>query len=192
MKHADKVVVIGVSAGGFDALPVVLRNLPVFSDAAVIIVPHRAAMLGSDFLIESLDQCCEVEVKEAKQLELILPGVIYVAPGGYHLLINNDKTFSLTIDAPVCFSRPSIDVLFETAVDVFREKTVGLIMTGANSDGAEGMALIKKCGGATIVQSPLSSEAQQMPEAAILASNPDWIVDLEQIPDAIVNSLNAL
>jgi len=189
MKLADKVVVIGVSAGGFDALPVVLQKLPFFSDAAIIIVPHRAAVLGDDFLIENLKRCCCVAVEEAKQLEYILPATVYVAPGGYHLLINNDKSFALNIDAPVCFSRPSIDVLFETAADAFHEKTVGVIMTGANSDGAEGMAHIKKCGGVTIVQSPSSAEAQQMPEAAIAVSNPDWIVDLDELSEVIVKAL---
>ena len=159
-------VVIGVSAGGFDALSLLL---PMFSkDFAlpVIIVQHRKGQ-QDEFLSRYLDHKCALSVIESKPNEKIAPGHVYLAPGGYHLLIERDKTFALSIDTPVCHSIPAIDVLFETAAEVYQEKLIGIVLTGANSDGAKGLATIRDYGGLSVVQNPDSAEAQQMPTAAI-------------------------
>jgi two-component system chemotaxis response regulator CheB len=171
-------VVIGVSAGGMHALKTILPALPPDFPLPIAIVQHLDAQ-SDDFLVEHLRRVSGIPVKEAEDKEDICPGTAYLAPAGYHLLIEPDKSFSLSMDDKVNFSRPSIDLLFESAADAFGPALVGIILTGANADGARGLKAIKRSGGLAIVQAPKTAEAQYMPRAALEATPVDHIVDLE-------------
>jgi two-component system chemotaxis response regulator CheB len=175
-----RAVVIGVSTGGMAALNTILPELPRDFPLSVIIVQH-AHPNTDDFLARYLDERCCVTVKEADEKERILPGVIYLAPPNYHLLVEHDKTLSLSTEMPVNFARPSIDVLFETAAEAYRETVVGVILTGANHDGSRGLLAIKRAGGLTVVQDPETAEAMAMPLSAMDTVAPDHIVPLKAI-----------
>lgn len=173
-------VVIGASAGGINALPVLLNALPADFSRPLIIVIHLSRDQESR-LAMSLNRKCPLPVKEADNLETLRPGVVYLAPRNYHLLVDDDLHFSLDIDNPVSFSRPSVDVLFESAAYVFQEHLVGVILTGANADGANGMRTIKKMGGVTIVQDPREARFSAMPLAAMHATTIDYVLPLDEI-----------
>ncbi len=173
-------VVIGVSAGGMTALSAILPELPGDFPLSVLIVQHTHPTTD-DFLARYLDEQCRVTVKEADEKEKILPGIAYLAPANYHLLVEADKTLSLSTELPVNYARPSIDVLFETAADAYGETVVGVILTGANHDGSRGLLTIKKAGGLAVVQDPETAEADAMPRSAIETAAPDHILPLEQI-----------
>jgi two-component system chemotaxis response regulator CheB len=130
-----------------------------------------------------------MHVRQADEKESIKGGVIYFAPPDYHLLIEKDGTFSLTHDLPVNYSRPSIDVLFETAADVFKTRLLGIILTGANHDGAEGIRAISRYGGTTIAQDPETAEYPEMPKAAIKTGCIQHIMKLEDISRFLLNSI---
>jgi two-component system, chemotaxis family, protein-glutamate methylesterase/glutaminase len=175
-----EIVVIGVSAGGFQAIPLLLRSLDSGFPLPVIIVQHEAQDSGG-FFSHFLEPHCRLAVKQAEEKETILPGMVYIAPPGYHLLVEQDRSFSLSIDACVNYARPSIDVLFETVIDVYGAGTIGIILTGANSDGAEGLKRIKDAGGRTIVQDPANAEFSFMPRAALAATSADEVLPLDRI-----------
>jgi two-component system chemotaxis response regulator CheB len=139
-------VVIGVSAGGLFALSGILEELPVDFPVPVIVIQHRSKDEGA-LLEEVLQSKCRIRIKQADEKEKIERGVVYFAPSDYHLLIEKNRSFSLSCEAPVNFSRPSIDVLFETAAGAYEDKLIGIILTGANKDGAAGIQAIKKRGG---------------------------------------------
>lgn len=173
-------VVIGVSAGGLKALATILAYLPADYSIPVIIVQHL--LEGSDsFLVDYLNEQVSIRVKEAMDKETIRPGFVYVAPPGYHLLIEDDRIFSLSIDPKVNYSRPSIDVLFDSAAFVYQEKCLGIILTGANRDGSEGLRHIKMNGGQAIIQDPETAEYNMMPLAAMSAVKADHILALDEI-----------
>jgi two-component system chemotaxis response regulator CheB len=177
-------VVIGVSAGGLKALSEIIPSLPRDFDIAVIVVQHVRE--GSDdFLARNLDSNSAVRVKEADEKESIMPGTVYIAPAGYHLLVEEDRTFGLSIEGHVNFARPSIDVLFESAAEVYGERLAGVILTGANSDGARGLAAVKQFGGLTLVQNPETAEVSVMPAAAINATQVDHILELSDFASFI-------
>jgi two-component system, chemotaxis family, protein-glutamate methylesterase/glutaminase len=188
MTSVRGVIVIGVSSGGFDALPVVLKTLPATLDLPVIVVSHRKEAFGNDFLVEHLSNCCPLEVVEALQLDILKPGRVYIAPGGYHIEVNQNGAFSLNVDDFVCNVRPSVDLLFKSAAQVFGSQTVGVILTGANRDGAEGLAAIERVGGIAIVQNPETAHSNTMPIAAITLAPSSTVLDLELISDAIMNA----
>jgi two-component system chemotaxis response regulator CheB len=173
-------VVIGVSAGGIDALKVILPALPVSFPLPIAIVQHRDKC-SDGFLAEFLDRMSEVTVSEAEDKEPLCAGHAYMAPAGYHLLIESDRSFSLSVDSRVNHSCPSIDVLFESAADAFQESLIGIVLTGANADGAQGLKAIKAHGGLAIVQNPSTAQAAAMPRAALEATPVDYLVDLTQI-----------
>ncbi len=188
MSYDIQAVVIGVSAGGFHALHAILPSLPEVFPIPVIIVQHR--MAGSDnFLVESLNSKCRLKVKEPDDKEKINPGTVYMAPSDYHLLIEKDRSFSLSVDKPKCYARPSIDVLFETAAQTYKAHLIGIILTGANSDGSEGIAKIKACGGLTIAQAPKTAKVNIMPLSAIATKSVDFILPLEDIPSFLTGLL---
>lgn len=178
--RAYEAVVIGVSAGGMRALEVILPLLPAKYALAVLIVQHRSKTSG-DFLYNYLDELCSLKVLEAEEKTVVTAGNIYFAPPGYHLQVEMDKCLSLSVDPPVNFSRPSVDVLFETAAEAYGDKLVGVVLTGANADGARGLVRIQELGGLTIIQNPADSEAPQMPEAAIGAVGGDYVLSLGEI-----------
>jgi two-component system chemotaxis response regulator CheB len=159
-------VVIGTSAGGLFALSGILEKLPGNYPVPVIVVQHRAKD-QRDLLEEVLQAKCEITIKQADEKEKIENGFVYIAPPDYHLLIEADETFSLSADEPVRYSRPSIDVLFETAAMVFKDALIGIILTGANNDGAAGTVAVKKYGGLTIAQNPAGAQFPFMPDASI-------------------------
>jgi len=173
-------VVIGVSAGGVEALSVILVRLPAEFFFPIIIVQHRHPS-SDDFLVCLLNEKCKTKVEQADEKENIVPGIVYIAPANYHLMVEEDRTFSLSVDEHVNYTRPSIDVLFETAADVYRERLVGVVLTGANSDGSQGLRKIKELGGMTVVQDPATAEAAFMPKSAIAATKVDHIIPLEEI-----------
>jgi two-component system, chemotaxis family, protein-glutamate methylesterase/glutaminase len=171
-------VVIGVSAGGWQALQGLLSSLRNDFPVPILIVQHEAPS-ADGFLAKHLDHQCELDVKLAEEKEQVRPGHIYLAPPGYHLLVERDRTLSLSVDEPVNYARPSIDVLFETASDAFGATLVGIILTGANTDGSLGLKRIKQAGGLAIVQDPATAAVDSMPKAACQQANPDFVVSLE-------------
>lgn len=175
-----KAVVIGVSAGGMKALSTILPELPSTFRPAVIVVQHLQDGSHSE-LASIMARICTMSVREAEASEPILGGTIYIAPPGYHLLVERDRTFGLSTDPPVNYSRPSIDVLFESAAEAFESELAGVILTGANYDGAVGLHAIKLAGGLTVVQDPDSAEVATMPRAAIRIGAVDHILHLAEI-----------
>ena len=170
---APRAVVIGGSAGALDVLRVIVRALPPTLDCPVIIVIHLPA--HSNGIAEVLGADTTLTVKQAEDKEPIDAGIVYIAPAGYHLLIEVDRAFALSVDPPVHFSRPAIDVLFETARDVYGASLIGVLLSGASEDGAEGLKEIHAAGGTTIVQSPPSAEVAIMPAAALALFEPTHI-----------------
>ena len=172
--------VIGVSAGGFVALTTIIALLPDNFALPIIIVQHRHPH-SDNYLIQTLDERCKRTVKEAEEKEKIEPGVVYIAPVDYHLLIEDERIFSLSNEKRIRYSRPSIDVLFESAADVYGSKLIGIILTGANNDGSSGLKRIKERGGLAIVQDYKTADSEYMPKAALAATTVDHILSLDQI-----------
>lgn len=158
-------VVIGASAGALEALSVILPTLPADYPLSVMVVVHIPQDKPS-ILAELFQAKCRLPVKEAEDKEPICRGTIYFAPPDYHLLVEMDHSLSLSSDEPVLYSRPSIDVLFESAADAYGPGLIGIVLTGANQDGAGGLKAIAGAGGVTIVQEPVGAFAPAMPEAA--------------------------
>jgi len=177
-------IVIGASSGGVDAVGMLLAALPSRFRTPVVIVLHLLATAES-LLVPVLAARCARPVREAADKEPIEAGVVYVAPPGYHLLVEPDLTFALSIDAPVNFCRPSIDVMFESAAYAWRERLLGIVLTGANADGAEGLAAIRRFGGRAWVQDPESAVAPAMPAAAIARAGADRVLSLEAMAAAL-------
>lgn len=173
-------VVIGGSAGAMQALPIILEQLPETFYLPVVAVLHRLES-GSGYLCQYLVQRCALPVMEIEDKQRVKPGHIYIAPAGYHVLLEVGGYFSLSIDPKVNYSRPSIDVLFESAVDVYADRLVGIILTGANSDGSRGIRKINEAGGLTIVQRPETALSDYMPKAALKATNIDKVLDPQEI-----------
>ena len=178
-------IVIGASAGGFEVFTQILPQFDKHFSIPVIVVQHlHPDHTGS--MATLLNERAQITIKEADEKEPLNPGHIYFAPANYHLLIEKDKTFSLSIDAKVNYSRPSIDVLFESAVNAFRSRLVGLLLSGANSDGAAGLRKIKNAGGITIVQNPETAYAAAMPGSAMALFNVDYVLNPDQIVSTIM------
>ncbi|MCV9918518.1 chemotaxis protein CheB [Pseudomonas sp. BT-42-2] len=173
-------VVIGASAGGVAALFKVLGGLPQGFAIPVLCVLHLPDDRHSQ-LAEVLQRKIGRPVREALDKATIEPGLIYVAGPGYHLSVEGDLSLSLSQEAPVHFSRPAIDFLFTSAADAYRAGLLGVLLTGANEDGAQGLAYIKQCGGRTVVQDPEDAQVALMPEAALALHSPDHILSLSGI-----------
>lgn len=175
-------VVIGASAGAVQALLEILPALPDTYPLPILIVVHvppdRASALPDLFAAR-----CRLPVKEAEDKEVALPGVVYFAPADYHLLVEHGGSLALSVDDPVNYSRPAIDVLFESAADAFGPALVGIVLTGANHDGAAGLKAIAEAGGLTIVEDPASAASATMPAAAIVACPTARVLDLPRIID---------
>ena len=178
--RAIEAVVIGASAGGFEALLAVLKGLPPTYPMPLVAVLHLPENHESR-LPELFGYRLELQVREARDKESLAPGVLYFAPSGYHLQVETDRSFSLSCEDRVNYARPSIDVLFETAADAYGKSLAGILLTGANYDGAAGLAGMKVAGALTIVQDPATAEVPTMPEAAIRRMAPDLVLPLAQI-----------
>ena len=180
-------IVIGASAGGVEALSVLLPALPAGLQASVFIVLHvprgRISVLAEIFAPR-----CVLPVREAEDKESVAPGTVYFAPPDYHLLIDQGPALALSGDALVHYSRPSIDVLFESAADIYGTHLMGIILSGANEDGADGLATVHRAGGVTIVQDPGNAPAPFMLESALARTNVDFVTSLEGIA-AILRAL---
>jgi two-component system chemotaxis response regulator CheB len=185
-----RAVVIGVSAGGIEALTLLLPALPAGFPVPVAIAQHRDPR-ADNFLAGYLDRLSRIAVSEAEDKEPFCAGHAYLAPAGYHLLLEADCTLSLSVDARVNHSCPSIDVLFESAADVFARSLIGIVLTGANADGAHGLKAIKARGGMAIVQDPETAQAAAMPRAALAATPVDHVVALAGIAPLLL-SVSAL
>ena len=173
-------VVIGVSSGGFAALTKLMQLIPVDFSLAMAIVQHRNDD-HDNYLCQHLDKHCKIPVSEATFNGQVLPGHIYLAPASYHLLIETERLFSLSVEPAVCFSIPSIDVLFESAADAYAETLIGIVLTGANDDGSLGLKKIRARGGLAIVEDPRSAEVSTMPQSAIDIAGADHILPLPEI-----------
>ncbi len=184
-----KVLVIGGSAGSIEVIVKILKKLEKDLAIAIIIIIHRKSTSDAS-LTNLFNSRSAVEVTEADEKEEILQGRIYLAPANYHLLIETDHTFSLDTSEKVEFSRPSIDVTFQSAADVYGESLAALLLSGANSDGSEGLLTIANTGGLTIVQNPESAEVGFMPKAAIFKTVVDYVLETDDLPD-FVNKLSA-
>jgi two-component system chemotaxis response regulator CheB len=178
-------VVIGVSAGGVEALKVLLPALPASFPLPVAIVQHRNRR-SDGFLAAYLGAMSTIAVSEAEDKEPFCAGHAYLAPAGYHLLIESDRSLSLTIDERVNYSCPSIDVLFKSAADVFAQSLIGIVLTGANADGAQGLKAIKSRGGLAVVQDPDTAAVMAMPHAALQATPVDHVLPLERIAPLLI------
>jgi two-component system, chemotaxis family, protein-glutamate methylesterase/glutaminase len=181
----ERAVVIGASAGGLNALAEILSELMPNYPFPVIVIQHRGSD-QSQLLEHVLQHKCKIRIKQADEKEALSTGVVYIAPPGYHLLIERDKTLSLTADNRVNHSMPSIDVTFESAAEVFRKGLVGIILTGASSDGANGIVAIKKSGGITIAQDLKEAHHNYMPGAAIDTKMIDRVLTLQEISRFII------
>jgi two-component system, chemotaxis family, protein-glutamate methylesterase/glutaminase len=173
-------VVIGASAGGFEALLAVLKELPASYPMPLVAVLHLPEHHESR-LAELFGYRLSLQVREARDKESLAPGTLYFAPPGYHLSIETDFSFSLSCEDRVSFARPSIDVLFASAADAYGESLAGILLTGANYDGAAGLAGMQVAGALTIVQDPATAEVATMPEAALRRMTPDLILSLAEI-----------
>ena len=179
-----EVVVIGCSMGGMHALEVVLKSLPNDFTVPIAIVQHRYRS-SNDTLPRFLSDHTTMKVVDAMDKQWIRPGEIYLAPANYHLLIERGE-LSLSVDERVAHSRPSVDVLFESAAHAYAASVIAVILTGANSDGALGAKRVKERGGFVVVQDPETAEAPQMPQAAIAAAAVDRILPLDRIGPFLV------
>jgi two-component system, chemotaxis family, protein-glutamate methylesterase/glutaminase len=182
-------VVIGASAGGIEALTALFFALSPGLRPPVFIVLHLPRDRPS-VLAEIFERKCAVPVREAEDKETVAPGTVYFAPADYHLLVDRGPQISLSADDPVHHSRPSIDVLFESAAEIYGERLLGIILTGANEDGASGLAAIHDAGGVTVVQSPQTARAPHMVLSALKLRPADWVLPLDEIAE-MLRTLNA-
>jgi two-component system, chemotaxis family, protein-glutamate methylesterase/glutaminase len=177
-----RAVVIGASAGGIQALAELLPAFPGGTAAAVFVVLHIPNDRPS-LLTELFAPKCALEVREAQDKEPVAAGTVYFAPPNYHLLVDDGPQLALSVDDLVHHSRPSIDVLFESAAEVYGERLLGVILTGANEDGAEGLAAVHDAGGFTVVQEPETALASTMVLSAMQLRSPDFVLPLGRIAE---------
>lgn len=177
---ALRAVVIGSSAGAVDALKSILPAVPRGAIAAVVVVVHLPAS-GPNLFPTILGPICSVPVVEVEDKMPLSSGTIYFAPSDYHVLVERDLTLAVSYDEPVNFSRPSIDVLFESAADALGVRLCGVVLTGASADGAIGLRAIEESGGLCLVQEPNSAEAEAMPRAAQKAAKSAKVLPLSEI-----------
>jgi len=173
-------IVVGASAGGVEALLNIFTPLRKGFSLPVLVVLHLPDERNSQ-LAQVFRHRLAIPVEEVQDKQDIRPGTLYVATPGYHLSIEADRSLSLSLEAPVHHSRPSIDVLFESAADVYGPGLLAVVLTGANSDGARGLARVKELGGITVVQDPREAQVSTMPEAALTLHEPDHILTLQGI-----------
>ena len=177
----DKLVVIAGSAGSLQVILSILTAMGREYPIAVLVVLHRNNVFESS-LEELMSVRTNVVIKEVEEKEPILPGVVYLCPADYHVLLEKDFTFSLDYSERVNYSRPSIDVTMRSAADVYGEGLIALLLSGGNADGSDGMAHVQSKGGITVVQDPETAEVPYMPQQAILRMSVDLIVPTEELP----------
>jgi two-component system chemotaxis response regulator CheB len=177
-------VVIGASAGGVEALSEILPALPASLRPALLIVLHLPRERPS-LLVEIFASRCALPVREADDKEPVEPGTVYFAPPDYHMLVEKSRQIALSTDEPVHYSRPSIDVLFESAADVYADRLLGILLTGANADGAAGLHAVHRAGGVTVVQRPDSAKVPLMVVSALQRNPADFMLSLPEIAELL-------
>lgn len=182
--RARRAVVVGASAGGPSAIGRLLHGLAPDLDVAVVVVNHVGAD-GGDLLAPILGRSSALPVELAQERRPVKSGLVQVAPGGYHLEIDRDRNFSLSVDSRVCYSRPAIDILFASAAEAFGDALAGVVLTGASSDGAEGLRRIRELGGLAFVQAPLEAEIDIMPRAALERAGADLCASVAALAAAL-------
>lgn len=187
-KEKTELVVIGGSAGSISAIVRIIPALKPGFSVPLILVLHRRHTSRGGFISDILRHKTSLQLKEAEEKEPIVPGTVYVAPADYHLLIESDRTFSLDASEKIHYSRPSIDVTFQSAAAHYGARLTGILLTGANADGAQGIAEIYRGGGHTIAQAPWEAEAIAMPQSAIDTGSIIQILTLAEIT-GYLNSL---
>jgi two-component system chemotaxis response regulator CheB len=180
-----EIIVIGGSAGSFDVLMNIIPLLPEVFPLPIVIIVHRKTSEES-ILTALFQRQCKMKVTEADEKMKIEKGIIYIAPAGYHLLVEKDHTFSLDYSEKVNNSRPNIDVTIESIVDVYRDKVIGILLSGANNDGAKGMELLKDSGGFVVIQSPETALFPKMPKAAEKIMKPDTVLSPGEIASFLI------
>ncbi|MBV8803681.1 MAG: chemotaxis protein CheB [Sinobacteraceae bacterium] len=173
-------VVMGASAGGVEALAVLLPALPASFRPALLIVQHLPRERPS-LLVDIFQRRCAVPVREAEDKEPVEPGTVYFAPPDYHMLVEKSRQIALSTDEPLNYSRPSIDVLFESAAEAYGERLLGIILTGGNDDGAEGLNAVYRAGGLTVVQQPDTAAVPLMVVSALRRGPADFVLPLNEI-----------
>lgn len=183
--QAIKAIVVGASAGGIEAMMQLFCPLPPDYPLPIISVIHMPDSHNSQ-LADVFQEWTRIKVQDAEDKATIQKGKLYFAPAGYHLLVEQDATFSLSCELPVNYSRPSIDLMMITAAQAYGKGLLGILLTGANLDGALGMKTIKAQGGVTIVQTPLEAKSGTMPKEAIKLQTPDLILGLSDIKNMLL------
>jgi len=178
---AYEIVVIGASLGGLDAVSELLGQLPRGFPLPVAVCQHRTSMPHDGSLASLWQQVTSLRVGDAEDKMAIEPSRVYVAPADYHLLVESRGLFALTTDPPVLWARPSIDVLFESAAETFGAAVIGVILTGASADGAQGLKAVRDHGGCALVQDPATAECAVMPRAALDATAVNHVMGLQEI-----------
>ncbi len=176
----EKIIIIGGSAGSFKIVNRILAAIPSGYQHPIVICMHRLRNVRSGF-VSTLSLNSKFKIKEATDKEQIHSGNAYIAPSNYHLMCDYGHRFLLSVEPPVNHSRPSIDIAMDSAAEVFRDKTIGILLSGANSDGAKGMYKIYKSGGLTMVQDPEESDVKTMPESCLQLFKPAYIGNVETI-----------
>jgi two-component system chemotaxis response regulator CheB len=183
---AHELVAIGASWGGLDVLRTILGDLPAELNAAVVIAQHRSPESHPTAMRDLLGAVTRLHVTEANDKDELRPGTAYIAAPDYHLMIEPGH-LELSTDEPVLFARPSIDVLLETAAESYRERCVGVVLTGANDDGARGLARVAELGGTAIVQDPATAQRDEMPRAALRATPAAKVLPVAEIAPLLVS-----
>ncbi len=183
---AYDVVVIGASLGGLSAVSVLLKALPKDFGVPVVVAQHRGVQMPEGDLAEIWQRVCALPVVDAGDKVEIAPGRVYIAPADYHLLVETPRRFALSVDAPVLWARPSIDVLFESAADAFGPAVIGVVLTGASADGSVGLKAIRDHGGCALVQDPATAECAVMPRAALTATPVNHVLPLDELGRIVV------
>lgn len=177
-------VVVGASSGGLAALQALLAGLRPGLPVPLIVVCHRGAD-DSELLCELLARGSPLPVCEARERHAPNPGVVYIAPAGYHLYVEQARYFTLSVDPKVCYVRPSVDLLFESAASAYGAQLLAVVLTGANHDGSAGLRAVRQAGGIGIVQDPADALAPQMPASALREAGADYVLPLNRIASQI-------
>jgi len=181
-----KVVIIGGSAGSLNALMQILPELPVLNGFSIVLVLHRKST-DEETLEDLISLKASIAVKPVEDKVPLLPGFIYIAPSNYHLLFEKDNMLALDTSEKINYSRPSIDVSFESAAEIYGTSLVGILLSGSNADGTQGLKAVKAHGGTVVVQNPLAAEMPFMPNNAILYTEPDFILYNHEIIKLIID-----
>ncbi|MFW5836591.1 MAG: chemotaxis protein CheB [Desulfovibrionaceae bacterium] len=185
--RAFRAVAMGASVGGLSAMSEVLSKLRPDFSLPILLVQHLSPDSDSAY-VEQVAKQTSLLVKEAEEKEHVQPGVVYTAPPNYHLMVEPDASLALSVEDRVSYSRPSIDVLFESAAWVYGPALAAVLLTGGNHDGAQGLALVRERGGLAVVQDPGEAQCAIMPQAALDQAGADAVLGLSAIAE-LLNSL---